>query len=433
MLHRCAAALGALLLCSPVAHAQPTEPELSAEAEARAETTAAESEVARTLVSADRDIPATYRFWESDDGEAFIKPVVAIASSVVGYFPDSDTNPELANRVSTLALARFGLEGELGDHLSFRSVFERNVGFNVARNGPVGTSVWEGTASLSARENYLRLRWRGLELSGGIVRDPASVDYVSDHVLDLFGVDPYVRDPLLYTGFNQGQALLLRYRLGIVTPGLAYTAGNPLVSSLAFGFGGDVSTLGTLFTAPLRAFSNGIPGSDIHMQVVSPSVTVEQGIVDAKVAAQFYFVDVDVTESSDERLTGYNLRGTVQVRPLGDTLRVFASGAYRRNEQLAIPDLMTLKDSFESIAVGGGADLSLARFGAGVTYYWIERRLGGGNDVRDQFLNVGATYWLVPPRVSVGARFALSAGDADSGSVSTTDTMAMFLGLRLLI
>lgn len=387
----------------------------------------------RSLVTADRDIPPTFRIWESDSGDGFLKPVLQIASSVVGYAPESDNNPELANRVSTLVLARFGLEGQLNERVSFRSVFERNLGFNLGRNGPVGTSVWEGTASLSARENYIRVREGGFELSAGIVRDPASADYVSENVLDSFGMDPYVRDPLLFSGFNQGQAVLMRYRLGMVTPGLAYTAGNPLVSSMAFAFGGDVSSLGTLFTAPLRASSSGVPGSDIHMHVVSPSLAVEQGILDVKVAAQIYLVDVDVTGSKDERLTGYNLRGTAQLKPIGDRLRIFASGSYRRNEQLAIPDLTQLKDSFEAITAGGGADLRFGALSVGGMYYWIERRLGGGNDVRDRILNAGLTWWLSPPNVSIGARYASSRGAAANPGVSTRDTQAFFLNLRLLL
>ncbi|MEM9194862.1 MAG: hypothetical protein AAGF12_37130, partial [Myxococcota bacterium] len=242
----------------------------------------------RTLETSEAPTP-TFTFWE--DGEDFIKPVIQLSATMVGYFPTArEGATDLAFRLSTLALARFGLEGELFGFLTFRSVFERNIGYSLARNGPVGTGVWEGTASLQPRENYLRIEQWGLSLTGGIFRDPASVDYISDNVLDNFGMDPYVRDPLLLTGFNQGQGVMLRYGFDFVEPndagprarltgGLSFTGGNPLTSSLAFSFGGDASSLGSLFTAPFRALSNGLPGSDIHMLMVSPSVSFESEYV----------------------------------------------------------------------------------------------------------------------------------------------------------
>ena len=63
----------------------------------------------------------------------------------------------------------------------------------------------------------------GLALTGGIFPDPASIDFVSANMLDSFGMDPYVRDPLL--GFISVMApaiamasLLLSFMVIPITP-----------------------------------------------------------------------------------------------------------------------------------------------------------------------------------------------------------------------
>lgn len=392
------------------------------------------SEMVGRVLSTENGAPRQFVIWQ--DGQSFIKPVIQISALGVGYIPHSDVSESLSGRLSTLALARFGFEGELFGFLSFRSVFERNLGYSLSRNGPVGTSVWEGTASLQARENYIRIHRWGLALTGGIFRDPASVDYVSDNILDAFGMDPYVRDPLLVSGFSQGQGAMLRYSTHGLTAGLSFTAGNPLTSSLAFGFGGDVSALGTLFTAPLRALSSGIPGSDIQMYVVSPSLTYEHEVFDIKLATQIYRVDVDLSSDNDLRLSGYNLRGTARVKLLDEQLIFFAGGSYRANEQLAVPDLSTRKDDYSGVLVNGGFDVRFGDFGAGASYYWIRSTLGPTTDFTNHYLNVGATYWLRDPNVSVGLRWARTMTDFDTDPVTVPRlkaTDSIILSLRLLI
>jgi hypothetical protein len=384
------------------------------------------------LTSVEAQSPPTFHIWKDASRGAFLKPVLQISSSVAGYRPKSTVNPELANRLSTLLVSRFGLEGQLYHYITFRSVFERNLGFSLGRNGPVGTSVWEGTASLSSRESFIRLARFGWSVTGGIVSDPGSVDYVSENALDLFGMDPYVRDPLLFSGFNQGQAVLVNYANSGLTAGLALTGGNPLVSSLAFAFGGDVSSLGTLFTAPLRSISSGTPGAEIQMNVISPSVTFERGPLGVKVAFQYYLVDVDVTQDEDVRLTGYNVRSTAEVKLLGDALRLFGSASYRGNEQVAIPDISMRKDPFSALTLGGGLDYSRDRFSVGAMYYRVHRAIDDETKFTDNFVNVGATYRLSPSNVSAGLRWARSVARTTS-MLPTLDTDSVFLSLRLMI
>jgi len=405
--------------------------------------------VDRFLSTADQAVKPEFQIWKDDRLQSFIKPVIQMSSSMVFYTPQSEAEvSEFASRLSTLLLARIGFEGELFGFLTFRSVFERNLGFTIARNGPVGTSVWEGTASWQARENYIRLHKWGLSLTAGIVPDPASLDYISENILDNFGMDPFVRDPLLISGFNQGQSVLLRYELGDFAAGFGFTGGNPLVSSLSFGFGGEVNQFGTLFSAPLRALANGLPGSNIHLNLFSPSVMYEDDTFGLKLAGQFYVIDNDVTQEEDVELTGYNLRATGRLALLDGNLRFYATGAFRQNDRVQLPDTSELnEDSYRGVVAAGGFDfdfalLGIPRLGIGGNYYFVYQLLqedfqdsGVDNDFTFHYINVGLTYWLWDDVVSSGFRWARLMSDSSVESLQPLFTAAdsLILSLRLSI
>ncbi|MEQ9499860.1 MAG: hypothetical protein RIT81_23480 [Deltaproteobacteria bacterium] len=394
------------------------------------------SENQRLLSTATEAVPRAFVVYENERIGAFIKPVLQISSTVVGYVPSlSGENDNLSGRTSTLLLARFGVEGRITDWISFRSVFERNVGFSLSRNGPVGTSVWEGTASLQARENYIRLERWGLNLSAGIVPDPASIDFISDNTLDMFGMDPYVRDPLLASGFNQGQGVLLRYSRWGLTGGLSFTGGNPLTTSLAFGFGGQVSTLGTLFSAPLRALANGIPGSDIHLVLFSPSLSYEHDYFDVKVAAQLYDVDINLANDEDKQLRGYNLRATAQAKLLDEMVRVFVSGSMRSNQQIDVTNAAArLDNDFKGMVFAAGADFTYQDLSAGGQFYWVRSEATVDNALFAQYANFGVTYWLWERSVSAGLRWGYSKVTAEDENLVNLLTSHSFIGsLRLML
>ncbi len=396
----------------------------------------ARSENQRLLSTAAEAVPRAFVIYENECIGTFIKPVLQISSTVVSYVPTlSGENSALSGRTSTLLLARFGLEGRITDWISFRSVFERNVGFSLARNGPVGTSVWEGTASLQARENYIRLERWGAELSAGIVPDPASIDFISDNTLDMFGMDPYVRDPLLASGFNQGQGVLFRYSRYGVTAGLAFTGGNPLVTSLAFGFGGSASTLGTLYSAPLRALATGIPGSDIHLILLSPSLSYESEYFDVKVAAQFYDVDVTLTSDEDKQLRGHNFRATAQAKLLDEMFRIFVSGSMRSNQQInPMSAQVRLADDFTGAVLAAGADFTRGDLSVGGQFYWVRSEATAENALFSQYINVGATYWLWERTVSAGLRWGYSKVTAeDEDLVNLLTSHSFIASLRLML
>ncbi|MEO0325705.1 MAG: hypothetical protein AAF447_22300 [Myxococcota bacterium] len=401
----------------------------------------------RVLSTAGLPVVPRFRIWESDQFDGFIKPVIQISSSAVAYFPSSETNDELVRaRVSTLLLARLGFEGQLFKYVTFRTLFERNMGFSLANGGPIGTSIWEGMASLQARENYIRLERWGVQLTGGIFPDPASVDFVATDTLDLFGMDPYVRDPLLLSGFNQGQGFMARYKIpclgdrvgGQLDVGLSFSAGNPLTSSLSFGFGGDVSTFGTLFLAPLRGLSVGIPGTDTQMHVLSPSAIWTSPYVDIRATTQLYFIDIDITESEDQELRGYNARLTFQVKPY-DGLRLFGTFAYRRNQQIVNTDLSIRRPDFEGMVAAAGAEYRFGDFSVGGQYYWLrqdraDNALGAEQVLTTQIASVGVSYYLWNPNVSVGLRWSFNTvDDTTRDEVPLKSTNALIFSMRLLI
>ncbi|TNF34028.1 MAG: hypothetical protein EP329_07690 [Deltaproteobacteria bacterium] len=375
--------------------------------------------------------------WRDDATGASLKPVLQIGTTVLGYYPESEANPDLAERSSTLVLMRFGLEGRALGVFRFRTVWERNLGYNVNRNGPLGTSIWEGTASLSTRETFLELSKWGVTLTAGIFTEPGSVDFISENSLDMFGMDPFVRDPLLQSGFNLGQGVMLRYDLAGFSLGVSYTGGNPLVSSLSGSFGGDVTAAGSLYDAPLRDLSSGLPGSNISVDIVSPSLTWSHDFgpvaVAARAAAQYYFVDVDVTQSADQPLDGFNYRFSAEATLLDDHLRLFGGYSRRGNRQLAVPDLTRYKDDFQGRVWNLGFDVRYDRFGLGGSLHGVRRLFGDNTAVDTKYLNVGATYWIIPDSVSAGLRYASIAWDKVNVTRSYTDAKTIIASLRLLL
>ncbi|MCA9513717.1 MAG: hypothetical protein KC635_02130 [Myxococcales bacterium] len=375
--------------------------------------------------------------WRDAATGSYVKPVLQLSSSVVGYYPYSEGNDALADRSSTLLISRFGIEGGAFDLVRFKTVWERNLGYNINRNGPLGTSIWEGTASFSTRETFIDVRKWGFTLTAGIFSEPASVDFTSAHVLDMFGMDPFVRDPLLQSGANLGQGVMLRYDIAGVSIGLTYTGGNPLVTSLSGSFGGDVTAAGSLYDAPLRDLSSGLPGSNISVDIVSPSVTFQKDFGDfslgVRAAAQYYFIDADVTQDKDQPLDGFNYRFSAQVGLLDDMVRVFGGYSRRGNRQLAVPDLTKYKDDFEGRTWNVGVDFNYGDFGIGGGIHSVRRLLGDNTAVDTTYVNVGATYWIVPGSVAAGLRYASIAWDKLNITRVYTDAETIIGSLRLLL
>ena len=77
--------------------------------------------------------------------------------------------------------------------------------------------MWEGQAALQVRNQLLRWTPGRLRIDVGRITDDSSVDFFSAHVADQLLTDAYTRAPLLASGYNRGQGVLLQYELA---PGL---------------------------------------------------------------------------------------------------------------------------------------------------------------------------------------------------------------------
>ncbi len=375
---------------------------------------------------------------------AYVKPIIWASSAIMGYFPKQKTDPTLANQAATVVVTRFGFEGAVNHFVSFKLLFEKDLGFTSA-TGPVGTGVWEGTASIQARENYVSLHRWGLSLNGGIIVDPSTVDYISPYVLNLFGMDPYTRDPLLYSGFQLAQGVMLRYEIpcmkrnttGTLTAGFSFTGGNPLTTSLSFGFGGQVTSLGTLYTSPLRGESNGIPGSNIHLMTYTPSLTYEVDIaqhigVDIRAAAQLYSVDIDDTLKTDHHLSGANYRIAARIRL--PYVNLMGNWARRYNGQIVIPNLsQPLGDAYESTVWSTGAEWTYSGFGVGGNYSQVVQEPTNNTSLTTRYVNVAASYAIVPEYVGVTLRYAQLLNINHNAGAVPIDSRTIMASLQLTI
>jgi hypothetical protein len=378
----------------------------------------------------------------------FINPVLSIAGGLQSENLLVNPNPQKEGRVTTVAIARFGFEGRLGQYVTFRSEFERNI-----RNH--GSGIWEGTASMSVRDQVLRLQRWGATVEAGIVIDPASVDFFSAHMGDVLLADKYTRDPLLYSGFNRGQGVQAQYTRWGLTAGLSYTEANPLSSSASFMVGGSFGGNSRFWERPLGNFRNGQPDDDIHFRVVSPSLTYNHPWFEAKAMAQVFNINYQANSKEDPALQGYNARGNVklklkgmvpslpvEVTPFFNVSRVendVVNSASGYGNQL-------LATRFNALTLSSGMDIFLSgRSGVGFMFTRVADRTPsfipptGSTPASEpvlstdiSFLNVGATWWLFD-QVALGARVATFTKKIQGKPELEERDLSGFLTLRMLL
>jgi hypothetical protein len=393
--------------------------------------------------------PATRPLFAFGNETYFINPVLAIAGGIHSENLLVNPNPGREGRITTLAMARFGVEGRLGPYVTFRSEFERNIRSH-------GSGIWEGTASLSVRDQVLRLQRWGATVEAGIILDPGSVDYFSAHVGDVLIADKYTRDPLLYSGFNRGQGVQARYTRWGLTAGVSYTEANPLSTSASFMVGGSFGGNSRFWERPLGNFRNGQPDDDIHFRVVSPSLGYENEWLDAKAAVQVFNINYQASSRDDPALQGYNLRGGVKLKLKGlvPSLPVqvtpFVNAARVENEVLNSASgfgNQLLKTHFNALTLSGGVDVFISgRSGVGVSYARVVDRTPSFippttanpegsepiNTTTHSYLNVGATWWLFE-QVALGARVATWSRVIEGKPDLDETDLSGFLTLRLVL
>ncbi|MGC4120830.1 MAG: hypothetical protein QM765_40890 [Myxococcales bacterium] len=365
----------------------------------------------------------------------YVKPILGLAGGLNLELQRNrqidGTYEDLEPIKTALAMVIFGVEGRLRDWASIHLEFRRDA-------GNYGTSVWEGTISLTALDNYLRFEHWGFKLAGGIVSDPASVDYFSSHMTDLFMADALSRTPLLMSGYDRGQGVILQYTWNGLTAGLFFSAGNPLASTASFGFGGNVSSMGSLIDYPRRSISNGNPLSGMELDVLAPSVMFESKYFEAKANVQFHWVNTNTEDKSDVGLQGELYRISVKGKLWNNHLQPFGNFAYRRNDMIlqSSPPDPTQKDPNDSMALvaSGGLDVNpWGNSGLGANYAYVRSKTGTLPISEQHYLNFGATWWIID-NASVSLRYAklitMTGGRVGDG---VKDKDAFYLVLRLVV
>lgn len=305
----------------------------------------------------------------------------------------------------TVAVSRFGVRGRVGDHITFASELEAGMG------GPLGNgaSVWEGQAHLAVRDQWVRYARGDLGVTFGRITDLATVDFVSAHVSDMLLADHYTREPLLFSGANRGNGVLVRY-----TPAPGLDLGLAVHSTNPTGITGTLLVGGQLFpydrpfylaAAQVGRNEFNLPDQNLHIYMATPSVTFAGERFEAKAAAQVYALDTRIASPDDQRIFGYNFRASVRLALLGGRLAPFVNASRNENEMLEPMDAtIKLEETFTSYTVSGGVDYALSpRSGVGAQYARVRQDEPGVTKLVDHYVNVGATYWL-EQSLSIGAR-----------------------------
>jgi hypothetical protein len=316
-----------------------------------------------------------------------------------------DAHDGRQNRLTTVAMSRIALRASVGAHLSLESEIEVNP-------GPHGTSVWEGQAALQIRNQLVRLTAGGASIEAGRITDPSSLDETSEHVANLGLSDPMTRYPLLIAGFNRGNGVLARYApIDGLHLGLTFNGGNPTSTTGTVMIGGTFPPFARFYEVPWSAVgrdARNFPLDSFHALLVSPHVTWSRGALRGHASAQFFTVDTNTNTSSDDPLTGYNLRLGGRAELLDGLVSPFANVSRVVNDTVdpaAIDRLATV--DYRAVVLSAGLDVRIARpSGIGIQYARVAEQTDGGEAEVRHFLNLGGSWW-VAPSVAIDARYGV--------------------------
>ncbi len=338
------------------------------------------------------------------------------------------------DRVVTIALSRFGFRGGISDFIEVESEFEFNA-------GPHGTSAWEGQAALQVRNQLIRVKKFGLTLEAGRITDDSSLDFFSDHVAVQLLTDSFTRNPLLASGFNRGNGVMLRYEpIKGLRPGVTFNAGNPTSNTGSLVIGGTFPPFGRFYQVPWERVgrdASSFPQDNFHVMILTPSVTFKRWFVEAQTAVQLFWADTDTDTPDDENITGYNVRAGLRMKLFSDRLSPFANFSYVSNPAVDSKDRKKLSgEQYVGWTASSGLDFNFyGRSGVGAQYAVLWDQQGDGVIHRKHYINVGATYWLTP-QTAVGARgsFYINCEDGNcdrGGEHSFFITLRAALGINL--
>ena len=335
------------------------------------------------------------------------------------------------DRVITLAMSRFGVAAALGGGVSLMSEFDANA-------GPHGTSVWEGQAALQVRRQEVKLERWGLRIEAGRIIDDSSIDYFSEHIADQLLTDVYTETPLLSSGANLGNGVLMRYavRPG-VEPGFTLNAANPTSTSSSVVVGGTFPPFSRFYFAPAEQVgrdANKYPSDEYYILVFTPSIVVRSSFADVQGALQLFTADTNTSTQDDQPIRGYNVRGGVGLHLFGDQLHPFINASRVTNGVLDPMNGKVITDTFIGTTVSGGLDWNISgKNGIGAEWAWLVDQQGSATRTTQHFINVGGTLWL-GDTTAVGARFGIWTLCADQGmGCESQGQRSFFLTLRTSI
>lgn len=354
-------------------------------------------------------------------GKLSVHPFFMVAGGAKMDFPKARSGQERNSRFSTYALGRLGVRARYSDWMFLESEIMASGGVSLH-----GTSAFEGQAALQVRQQLIRLSQWGFRLEVGRLIDEASVDFFSAHVTESFIQDTPTRDPLLFSGFNLGNGIRAAYE---VFPGLrvamTVNAANPVATTASLMVGGAYPPFDRFYTQPYQQVNqsaNHFPDDTFHAMFFTPSILLDTKIIDARVAAQLFDINVNTTSKDDDHIRGYNLRGTVRAKLFNGHVVPFLSPAYTKNDTLLPADLSKrAPERYVAINAGGGVDIDIRRRfrcshdcadGFGLQYQQVQFQIGDGLVTTNRYVNIGGSYWLAP-NLSANVRYAQWTSEAE--------------------
>jgi hypothetical protein len=366
--------------------------------------------------------------------EKWIEPYGAIAGGMMLESLHRAPGQQTGTQNPTVAISRLGVRGGIGPHITYASEFEAALG------GPLGygASVWEGQAALAIRDQFVRYTRAGWSVAAGRIEDPASIDFVSEHMGNLLYADLFTRDPLLYSGYDRGNGIWGSYDItSHVTAGLTFHSTNPTGITGTLEIGGKLQPFDRPFylaAAQVGNSQNNLPDQNLHIYFGSPSVQLHYDHFQAQAEVQMYSLDTQEAINSDQTIRGYNFR--LGARAMLDTqaglVSPFANVSNNRNEILDPTDSKyRLPELFRSYTVSAGVDWDYQKHnGVGFSYAMVDTR-EPDQHVREHYLNLGTTYY-VEDSLAIGVRAAVFAQQI-SGEMVTTGNRSLFVTARLVL
>jgi len=371
------------------------------------------------------------------DAQPWIRPFVAVVGGLEIETLVNRPGDNREGRAVTVALSRFGMRAGVAKGIYIESEFEANA-------GPHGSSAWEGQAALSVRNQLVRIERGRFRADAGRITDPASLDFVSDHVLDQLLTDGFTRGALLASGFNRGNGVLGQVEL---IPGgrlgLSVNAANPVSTTSSLVVGGTFPPFARFYFAPYQYVGRdaaNFPADEYHFVMVTPSALLDRERFAVHAALQMFQVNTNTSRRDDQHIDGYNARVTAMARFLDRRLRAFGSASIVQNEVVDPDDGTRLSgELYTGTSVGGGLDVDAPpiggrRAGAGVQLSLVRDRQGARALADQLFVNVGTTYWL-GETTALGARFALyrRCEDLEGDGCTVDGERSFFMTLRTQI